>query len=234
MSWGPVVHQYITPDGWNVTTRRFTRHFSHCATDGTAFPCNGGGSGGGQFGALAPGFFRGGLLRLAVWARGAGFGRVLVSAGTGAVAGGGGGPWGLGAGSLGLENWTISCSLAWLAWVTFIDLFAVGWEKGRGIKGKPPESEQVKKRVVMQNGHIQYISIICVTKEVDTISGRTSPKCYKSLHYDMLFRYMRLRGFGKTKPLFLSYKWKIQMKDTWKGFAATGWLGLVSSVVYQS
>lgn len=154
MSWRPGVQLYITPARWKVkplkssslrtTTRKFTRlmdgtrHFSHCATEGTAFPCDGGGSGGGQFGALTPGFFRGGFLRLAGWARGAGVGRALASAAAGAVVGCGG-AWGLGgAGGLGLEKWTVNCSLAWLDGVLLKDLFAVRWEKeNRGIKGNP-------------------------------------------------------------------------------------------------
>lgn len=100
---------------------------SHCAIDGTAFACDGGGRGGGQFGALSPPFFEGGFLRLAWRARGAGVGWVLVSAATGAAAvvGGGGARGLIGAGAFGFENWTVTCSLAWLALLTLKDLFGL-------------------------------------------------------------------------------------------------------------
>ena len=87
-----------TLTGWHIC------HFSHCAIDGTAFGCDGGGRGGGQFGALSPDFFGGGFFWLAVWALGAGTGWVLVSVLAGAAAGGRG-TWNLGgAGGLCLEN----------------------------------------------------------------------------------------------------------------------------------
>lgn len=74
---------------------------SHCAIDGTAFGCDGGGRCGGQFGALTPGFFGGGFFWLAL---GAGTGWVLVSVLAGAAVGGVG-AWNLGgAGGLTLEN----------------------------------------------------------------------------------------------------------------------------------
>ncbi len=119
--------------------------FSHCAKDGTSFGCEGGGSGGGQFGALIPGFFGGGFLTVAEWARGAGVGRVLVSAAAGAVivdggawSLGGGGAWSLGgAWGLGLEYWTIICSLAWLPLFGLKHLLAVEKEDGVIIR-KPP------------------------------------------------------------------------------------------------
>lgn len=121
------------------TTRKFTWFVHdtyvifHCTKEGTCFGCDGGGSGGGQFGALSPGFFGGGFFTLATWARGAGVGWVLVSAGaaaaataTGAVVGGGG-AWSLGGpGAFGLENWTVTCSVALLG---VKDLFAVWKEK---------------------------------------------------------------------------------------------------------
>lgn len=47
-------------------TRSTYALFSHCAIVGTSFVCDGGGRGGGQFGALTPGFFGGGFLRLCV------------------------------------------------------------------------------------------------------------------------------------------------------------------------
>lgn len=52
----------------NVTVYYHLIHFSalHCATGGTAFPWDGGGSGGGQFGALRPGFLGGGFLMVPV------------------------------------------------------------------------------------------------------------------------------------------------------------------------
>lgn len=69
---------------------------SHCAIEGTSFVCDGGGSGGGQAGALSVGFFTGGFLGPA---RGVGIGGVLVSTAAAVVFGGGGGgrPWTLGA-----------------------------------------------------------------------------------------------------------------------------------------
>lgn len=70
-------------------------HFSHSATEGTVFLCGAGGTGGGQFGALSPGFFARGFLVLAARPLGAGVGLVLVFAAPGAVVGGGG-AWGLG------------------------------------------------------------------------------------------------------------------------------------------
>lgn len=87
---------------------------SHCAIEGTSFACDGGGRGGGQFGALSPGFFGGGFFMLACCPRGAGVGWGLVS-GTVAGAIGGGGACDLrGGGSFGLENWTVTCSFGWL------------------------------------------------------------------------------------------------------------------------
>lgn len=74
--------------------------FSYCDTEGTSLGCEGGGSGGGQFGALTPGLFTGGFLTLGCGARGAGFGggfvssRAALAAGVrveaGTAAGGGG------------------------------------------------------------------------------------------------------------------------------------------------
>lgn len=70
-------------------------HFSHSAAEGTVFLCGAGGTGGGQFGALSPGLFVGGVLVLDARPLGAGVGRVLAFAVPGAVVGGGG-AWDLG------------------------------------------------------------------------------------------------------------------------------------------
>lgn len=78
--------------------------FSHCPIEGTAFACDGGGRGGGQFGALSPGFLAGGFLRLADTPRGAGVGWILMSTAGGAFVGGGGADSLGGAGGFGLEN----------------------------------------------------------------------------------------------------------------------------------
>lgn len=64
-------------------------------------------------------------MRLADTARGAGVGWVLVSTAAGAVVGGGG-AWSFGgAGALGLEYLTVTCSLAWLTLVTLKHLFGL-------------------------------------------------------------------------------------------------------------
>lgn len=71
---------------------------SHCATEGTSLGCEGGGSGGGQLGALTPCLFSGGFLTLGCGARGAGLGLVTSGAAlgvgvgveAGAAVGGGG------------------------------------------------------------------------------------------------------------------------------------------------
>lgn len=101
--------------------------------------------GGGQFGALSPGFFVGAFLVLAARPLGAGVGRALVFAVPGAVVGGGG-AWGLG-----LEKWTVNCSFTWS--VTLKILFAVGWEeKNEGIK------EPDKQKVCPPTRHLCFTS----------------------------------------------------------------------------
>lgn len=49
----------------NKKSQSHIHNVSHCAIEGTSFACDGGGSGGGQFGALSPGFFGGGFLGMA-------------------------------------------------------------------------------------------------------------------------------------------------------------------------
>jgi len=96
-------------DNGNVTRRTLSQDLSHCAMEGTSFGCDGGGSGGGHFGALTPGFFSG-FLMLTVGAKGFGSGLVSAAAVTG-VGGAGAGTLG-GAGAFILEYWTVICSLA--------------------------------------------------------------------------------------------------------------------------
>lgn len=114
------------------TTYQATLFIPYCAAEGTAFPCDGGGSGGGQLGALSPALFAGGFLGWEDEARGAGIGRVVVSAASNAGgAAGGGGTWRLGgAGGLDLENRTVGCSSG-LPDVEFTlkNFFAAGWER---------------------------------------------------------------------------------------------------------
>lgn len=78
----------------------------------------GGGSGGGQVGALTPGFLGGGFFTL-VWERGVGMGCILVFWAAGVVLGAMGGlHLGVtgGPGALGLVKWTVTCSLP-LVWL---------------------------------------------------------------------------------------------------------------------
>lgn len=125
-------HRLANSHHERMTHMSFFSLRAHCAIDGTSFACDSGGSGGGQFGALSPGFFVGGFLMLVVWVRGAGTGKAFVS--LGAVLGTGG-AWSLGGpggpGGLGLENWTVNCSFGWIGLFTLKDLFAVEWEKWR-------------------------------------------------------------------------------------------------------
>lgn len=58
------VFQLLLTNHYKSHTVEHAHLFSHCAIDGTSFACDGGGSGGGQFGALSPGFFGGGFLTL--------------------------------------------------------------------------------------------------------------------------------------------------------------------------
>lgn len=83
----------------------------YCAKEGSSLGCDGGGRGGGQFGARTPGFFARGFF--GGWSRGAGFGRIFASSLEAVVGGGGACIFG-GPGALGLENSTVICSSSWL------------------------------------------------------------------------------------------------------------------------
>lgn len=140
---------------------------SHCAIEGTSFACDGGGRGGGQFGALSPGFFGGGFFMLACCPRGAGVGWGLVS-GTVAGAIGGGGACDLrGGGSFGLENWTVTCSFGWLDLLRGKVLLAVRKIAGGGMTALSARVQEVmhfwKRKSQTLNNWI--ISVVCTVNK---------------------------------------------------------------------
>lgn len=130
----------------NVTVCYYLVHFpaSHCAIGGTAFPWDGGGSGGGQLGALRPGFLGGGFLMVPVWPRAAGMGRELVVSKATRVLAAGRGACSLGGAGALVLYWTDSCSRAWL------DVLAEGRNK-----------ECIYFKVLRKNCYIKLIILKC-------------------------------------------------------------------------